>query len=153
VRNLSAVLVWHRRKGPTMKPTMKLLGSAFALLMSVTSVHAAAYDGSAPLKCRIQAVMMCSDASGCVRGTAESALLPPVMNVDVPDRRLSGDASGRTVKIVSVGHGGGRLVLHGEEIEMAGTAWNVVVDQKSGDLTGAVLTRVGGYLVFGSCAS
>jgi hypothetical protein len=55
-----------------------------------------------------------------------------------------GDAAGRTVKIVSVGHGGGRLVLHGEEVEMAGTAWNVVVDQKSGDLTGAVLTRVGG---------
>jgi hypothetical protein len=57
------------------------------------------------------------------------------------------------VKIVSVGHGGGRLVLHGEEIEMAGTAWNVVVDQKSGELTGAVVSRVGGYLVFGSCAN
>jgi hypothetical protein len=67
------------------------------------------------------------------------------MNVDVPNRRLSGDAAGRTVKTVSVGHGGGRLVLHGEEIEMAGTAWNVVVDQKSGELTGAVVSRVGGY--------
>jgi hypothetical protein len=132
---------------------MKLLGSAIALLMSVTTAQAATYDGSVPMKCRIQAVMMCSDASGCVRGTAESALLPPVVNVDVPNRRLSGDAAGRTVKIVSVGHGGGRLVLHGEEVEMAGTAWNVVVEQKSGDLTGAVLTRVGGYLVFGSCAN
>jgi hypothetical protein len=132
---------------------MKLLVLAIALLMNVTTAHAAAYDGSAPMKCRIQAVMMCSDGSGCVRGTAESALLPPVVNVDVPNRRLSGDAAGRTVKIVSVGHGGGRLVLHGEEVEMAGTAWNVVVDQKSGDLTGAVLTRVGGYLVFGSCAN
>jgi hypothetical protein len=132
---------------------MKLLGSAFALLISVTSAHAAVYDGSVSLKCRIQAVMACSDASGCVRGTAESALLPPVMNVDVPNRRLSGDAAGRTVKIVSVGHGGGRLVLHGEEIEMAGTAWNVVVDQKSGELTGAVVSRVGGYLVFGVCAN
>ena len=57
---------------------MKLLGSAFTLLISVTSVHAAVYDGSVPLKCRIQAVMACSDASGCVRGTAESALLPPL---------------------------------------------------------------------------
>jgi hypothetical protein len=48
-------------------PTMKLLALAIALLMSVTTAHAAAYDGSAPMKCRIQAVMMCSDGSGCVR--------------------------------------------------------------------------------------
>ena len=132
---------------------MKLLVLAIVLLLRVTTAHAAAYDGSAPMKCRIHAVMMCSDGSGCVRGTAESALLPPVVNVDVPNRRLSGDAAGRTIKIVSVGHGGGRLVLHGEEVEMAGTAWNVVVDQKSGDLAAAVLTRVGGYLAFGSCAN
>jgi hypothetical protein len=42
-------------------------------------------------------------------------------------------------------------MLHGEEVEMSGTAWNVVVEQKSGALTGAVLTYAGGYLVFGSC--
>jgi hypothetical protein len=132
---------------------MGLLGSAFMLLISVTSVHAAVYDGSVPLKCRIQTVMACSDASGCVRGTAESALLPPVFTVLGPTRALRGHAAGRTVKIVSVGHGGGRMVLHGEEIDMAGTAWNAVVDQKSGELIGAVVSRVGGYLLFGSCAN
>jgi hypothetical protein len=132
---------------------MKLLYAAVMVLTSVTAAHAGPYDGSAAMQCRIQAVMMCSDGSGCVRGTAQSALLPPVVKVDVPGRLLSGDASGRTVKIVSVGHGPGRLVLHGEEVEMSGTAWNVVVDEKSGALTGAVLTYVGGYLVFGSCAA
>ena len=132
---------------------MKLLCVAVTWLLGVATSHAAPpYDGSAPMNCRIQAVMICSDGQGCVRGTAETALLPPVVKVDVPARRLGGDAAGRVVKIVSVGHGGGRLVLHGEEIETAGTAWNVVIDEKKGDLTGAVLGYVGGYLVFGSCA-
>jgi hypothetical protein len=130
---------------------MKPLYLAVALLASVATAHAAPFDGSAPLSCRIEAVMMCSDGSGCVRGTAESALLPPVLKVDVPGRKLAGDRAGRTVKIVSVGHGPGRLVLHGEEVETSGTAWNVVIDQKSGEFRGAVLPHVGGYLAFGSC--
>lgn len=131
---------------------MSRLYSAVVLLMSVATAEAAPFDGSAPMKCAIQTVMICSDPSACVRGTAATALLPPVVNVDVPGRLLSGDAAGRKIKIVSIGQGGGRLMLHGEETEMSGTAWNVVVDQKSGALTGAVLTYVGGYLVFGSCA-
>jgi hypothetical protein len=57
---------------------MKLLGSAFTVLISVTSVHAAVYDGSVPLKCRIQAVMACSDASGCVRGRRKARYSPPL---------------------------------------------------------------------------
>ena len=131
---------------------MSRLYSAVVLLMSAAIAEAAPFDGSAPMKCAIQTVMICSDPSACVRGTAATALLPPVVNVDVPGRLLSGDAAGRKIKIVSIGQGGGRLMLHGEETEMSGTAWNVVVDQKSGALTGAVLTYVGGYLVFGSCA-
>jgi hypothetical protein len=131
---------------------MRALGFAVVLVASVTTAYAAPYDGSTPMKCAIQTVMMCGDPSGCVRGTAESALLPPVINVDVPRRLLSGGGAGRTIKIVSVGHAPGRLVLHGEEIEMGGTAWNVVIEEASGAMRGAVLTRVGGYLAFGTCS-
>jgi hypothetical protein len=127
--------------------------AAIALLATVAPAAAASYDGSSPMKCRIQNVMSCSEGMICVQGTAATAMLPAVLTVDVPNRRLTGDAAGRVVKIVSVGHGPGRLVLHGEEVEMSGTAWNVVIDEKSGGLRGAVLTYVGGYLVFGSCAA
>jgi hypothetical protein len=130
---------------------MKPLCLTVALLVSAATAHAAPFDGSTAMKCTIKTVMMCSEGSSCVRGTAASALLPAVMNVDVPGRRISGDAAGRVVKIVSVGHGPSRLVLHGEEVEMSGTAWNAVIDQKSGDLSAAVLSYVGGYLMFGSC--
>jgi len=131
---------------------MRAMSLAVVLLASATTAWAAPYDGSAPMKCAIDTVMICSDPTVCVRGTAATALLPAVMSVDVPQRRLGGDASGRTVKIVSVGHGAGRLILHGEEVVMSGTAWNVVIDETSGAMTGASLTQSGGFLVFGKCA-
>jgi hypothetical protein len=131
---------------------MKGLCAGVVLLLSVATAHAAPYDGTTPMKCKIETVMICSDPSACVRGTAATALLPPVLNVDVPGRLLSGDKAGRTIKIVSVGRGATRLLLHGEEVEMSGTAWNMVVDQKSGAMTAAVLSYNGGFLVFGSCA-
>ena len=132
---------------------MRAMGLAMLLLAAgVTSAAAAPYDGSAPMKCAIDTVMICSDPSVCVRGTAATALLPPVLAVDVPNRRLSGDGSGRTIKIVWVGHGAGRMMLHGEEVVMSGTAWNMVVDETSGEMAGAALTQAGGFLVFGKCA-
>ncbi len=121
-------------------------------LAGATSASAGAFDGSTAMNCSVEAVMSCMSPSVCVRGTAETQLLPKVMVVDVPGRVLTGGGAGRTIKIVSVGHGAGRLLLHGEEALMAGTAWNVVVDETSGAMTGAVLSRVDGYLVFGTCA-
>ena len=132
---------------------MRAMSLAIVLLASVTTAWAAPYDGSAPLRCAIQTVMICSDPTVCVRGTAATAMLPEVMSVDVPNRRLGGDASGRTIKIVWVGHGSGRLMLHGEEVVMSGTAWNMVIDEKSGLMTGAALAQSGGFLVFGNCGA
>ena len=131
---------------------MRAIALAVILLTGVTAAQAQPYDGSVPMKCAIETVMICSDPSVCVRGTAATALLPPVMTVDVANRRMSGDAAGRTVKIVSVGHGPGRLILHGEDVVLSGTAWNAVIDQASGAMTGAALTLSGGFILFGKCS-
>ncbi len=131
---------------------MKAIGvTAGLLLAGATTVSAGSFDGSTPLNCEVKGVMACMSPTVCVQGTAETQLLPPVVVVDGPGGVLSGDRAGRKAKIVSVGHGAGRLLLHGEDLEMA-TAWNVVIDETSGVMTGAVLTRVGGHLVFGTCA-
>jgi hypothetical protein len=131
---------------------MRAIGLAILLLAAgVTNAAAAPFDGSAVMKCSIDTVMICSDPSVCVRGTAATAVLPPVLTVDVPEKRLSGDGSGRIIKIVWVGHGSGRLMLHGEEVVMSGTAWNLVIDETSGQMTGAALTLSGGFLAFGKC--
>jgi hypothetical protein len=127
---------------------------ALAVLLALAHTGAAAppFDGSAPLQCAIQTVMVCDDPSICVRGTAATVNFPPVVKVDVGQRLISGAATGRTAKITSVSRGGGRLLLHGEEVGMAGIAWNVVIVEASGVMSGAVLSHGGGFLLFGACS-
>jgi len=126
-----------------------------AVLLAMVPAAAAAqpYDGSAPMKCTIKTVMVCNDPDICVRGGAATVNLPPILAVDVGQRLVSGAASGRTVKITTVSRDAGRLLLHGEELGLAGTAWNVVVVEASGAMSGAVLSHGGGFLMFGTCSS
>ena len=132
---------------------MKALIFVAVLLVSVSSAHAASYDGSTPMKCAIQTVLVCNDPSGCVRGTAQTISFPSVVTVDVGNRLISGSAIGRTARISSVAHAAGRLMLHGQEVETLGNAWDVVVEQASGAMTGAVLSHGGGFLMFGACTA
>jgi len=111
------------------------------------------YDGSAPLRCAIQTVMMCSDPNMCVRGTAQTANLPPVLTLDVGQRLVDGAVVGRMVKIASVSRAGGRLLLQGEEVGIYGIAWDVVIVEASGVWSGAILSHGGGVLMFGACSN
>ncbi len=134
---------------------MKALGLVCVLLLASVSVARAQakYDGSTPMKCTVKTVMVCSDPTVCVLGTAQTVNLPSVLMVDVGARLVSGDASGRTWRITAVGRGGGRLMLHGEEIETLGAAWNVSIVEASGAMSAAVLSQAGGFLMFGACSS
>lgn len=126
-----------------------------ATLFAAASVAEAAgpYDGSAPMKCTIETVFVCHDASMCVRGTAETVSLPSVVTVDVGKRLISGSAAGRTARITAVGRGAGQLMISGEEIETLGKAWGVAVSEKTGAMSGAVLSHGGGFLMFGACSA
>jgi len=52
-----------------------------------------------------------------------------------------------------VTHGGGRLLLHSEEVAQLGNAWNILIEEEAGAMTGTVVTRGGGFLMFGVCGS
>lgn len=123
---------------------------AWLLAAAVVADAAPPYDGSKPMQCAIDTVMVCSDPSVCVRGTAETINLPPALNVDVGQRVISGAATGRTIKITSVNREGGRLLISGSET--AGS-WNVAVVEDSGAMSSAVIVRNGGFLMFGRCSS
>jgi hypothetical protein len=140
---------------PGGEAVVRVFAIAFAGVLCVSAVAGAApYDGSAAMKCTIKTVMVCRDPSGkgCVRGTAATVNLPPVLDVDVTARVIRGAATGRTIEIKSVDRGAGKIMLRGLDVHTRGTAWDLVVDETSGDMSGAVLSR-GGYLVFGSCAA
>ena len=123
---------------------------AVLLAMAVTAGAAPPYDGSKPMQCAISTVMVCSDPSVCVRGNASTVNLPPVLSVDVGQKVISGVTTGRTIKITSVEHDGGRLLLSGSE---SGGSWNVAVVEDSGAMSSVVLVRDGGFLMFGTCTS
>jgi hypothetical protein len=130
---------------------VRRIGSIGVLLATaVTAGAAPPYDGSKPLQCAINTVMVCSDPSVCVRGNASTVNLPPVLNVDVGQKLVSGAATGRTIKITSVEREGGRLLLSGTE---SGGSWNLAVVEDSGAMSSVVLVRDGGFLMFGTCTS
>jgi hypothetical protein len=132
-----------------------MLVSRIGLMAGVLAVAVAAsaappYDGSKPMQCAIETVMVCSDPAVCVRGTAQTINLPPALHVDVEQRLISGAATGRTIKITSVNREGGRLLISGSET--AGM-WNMAVVEESGAMSSAVIARHGGFLMFGRCSS
>jgi len=130
---------------------VRRIGLAVVLLaVAVTAGAAPPYDGSKPMQCAISTVMVCSDPSVCVRGNASTVNLPPVLNVDVGQKLISGAATGRTIKIISVEREGGRLLLSGSE---SGGSWNLAVVEDSGAMSSVVLVRNGGFLMFGTCTS
>lgn len=129
---------------------MRAIGVLAVVLMAAPAM-AAPLDGSAPMQCAIQTVLVCNDPSLCVRGTAATVNFPPTIRIDVGGRLVSGAATGRTAKIMAVGHGDGRLLVHGEEMGIGGVAWNVVIVEASGAMSGAVLSHGGGFLMFGTC--
>ncbi len=131
---------------------MRPIGLAMLLLAAATVASAAPYDESATMSCVIQTVMRCNGSGDCARGPAASVRLPAALAIDVPARRVSGPDSDLAVEIVSTAHAGGRLVLHGEELD-AGTAWNVMIEESTGEMRGGVVTRDGAYLVFGACSA
>src|SRR5262245_66683562 len=99
------------------------------------------------MTCAIRSVMHCGDG-GCVSGTAAAVNVPSVITVDVGQKLIGGVATGLTVKILSVRHDSGRLMLYGAGL---GVAWNVAIKEDSGKMSVAVVDLVGGYLMFGSC--
>ena len=122
------------------------------VLLTTTPAAAASLDGAPRLSCAIQTVMVCHDQSSCVRGTAATVNMPPTLKIDLGERLVTGAATGRTAKITSIGRGEGRLLVQGEETGMRGIAWDVVIAETSGVMSGAVLSHEGGFLMFGACS-
>jgi len=127
---------------------------AAIVVWGVSVAHAESpFDGSVPLKCAINTVLVCRDPSVCVRGTADTVLLPTVLTVDVGQRLISGSGSGGTARITSTGQGPGKLMIAGQDVETLGKMWGLVVEQTTGAMSGAVLSHGGGFLMFGGCTA
>jgi len=128
-------------------------GLVLVVLLIGSVCVASAADEPASMKCAIETVFVCQDAAMCTRGTAETVSLPPVVTVDFANRVIGGSAAGRTARITAFGRGAGQLLIHGEEVQTLGKAWGRNVAEKTGAMSAAVLSPVGGLLMFGTCST
>jgi hypothetical protein len=120
-----------------------------ALAPGVT--EAAEFDGSAPILCAVMEVIECDRGGGCESIEAADMGLPPFLRVSVGAKAIEAtDGSGRKTPIDSstLVKEQERLLLHGGE---QGRAWSVVIGQKTGVMTAAIVDQNGGFLVSGTC--
>jgi hypothetical protein len=112
---------------------------------------AAEFDGSVPMLCAVLDVIECDRGGGCESLDGADIGLPPFLRVDVGGKALEAtDGSGRKTPIHSstLVKEQERLLLLGDE---QGRAWSVVIAQKTGAMTAAIVDHDGGFLVSGAC--
>ena len=137
---------WSRWTGRGVLIVPIVLG---ALAPGVT--EAAEFDGSAPIVCAVLEVTECDRGGGCEAVEAADIGLPAFLRVDVGGKALQAtDGSGRKTPIHSstLVKEQERLLLLGDE---QGRAWSVVIAQKTGAMTAAIVDHDGGFLVSGAC--
>jgi len=103
------------------------------------------------LLCAVINVVECSAQGECQRSTIESANLPRFIRVNPAARSLAstGDDA-RTAPIQSVERVNDRLILHGGQ---QGRAWSATVDDKTGQMSVAVVEDQTAFVVFGACTA
>jgi hypothetical protein len=94
-------------------------------------------------------VMECDRWGQCEPLELERVGLPPFVRVDVGQHVLQAtDGTGRRSAIHASTQAAERLILHGEE---KGRSWNLVIGQRSGEMTAAIVDPDGAFVVSGTC--
>jgi len=132
---------------------MKALGvsisiiAAAMLLPTLSQAAGKKLDTSNPFICVPTAVSECGISGDCLRGTAESENLPQVFKIDLNAKTIRSD-QGRQSSIEKVTRAHGKIVLSGGE---ADRAWNVLISENTGSMTGAVTGDGVSFALFGIC--
>jgi hypothetical protein len=134
---------------------MRIVGVLIVLLATATPIGATErVDGAVLMQCAIETVMVCDDPWICVRGTARTANVSPTITVDIGGRVVRGVVPGEDFPVESVSRGAGRLLLRGLGSTTSSVpAWDMVIEEASGRMYGAVLVPGGGFLIFGVCSA
>lgn len=123
------------------------------LIILMVPFHGAAqdFDGSKPLVCSAVEVFECAPGEACVEGLAEEFDFPHFIRIDFKSNLLTGktgDQTEETSPIDTVQTMEGNLILHGSQ---NGRAWNIVLSQTTGKMTGTIAADGFTFSVFGAC--
>jgi len=124
---------------------------ASLLALTAHSSLAASFDGSKNLVCATLQISECDFDSGCERKTYAEADFPAFLNVEFGSKKIVaivGGEKGRTTAIEAVSSKDGKTLLQGAE---NGRAWNMVINQASGDMTATIADVGATFSIFGAC--
>src|SRR5258705_6566524 len=130
------------------KSVSMLVGIA-AIFLTALPATAAKYDGSAAMMCAALLVHECGAGALCQVRAAESVNLPSLFRVDVKGMKIHNSETGRESPISGIQHATGKLLLSGQQGERA---WNVIVNEATGRMSGVVAVDGEGYVMFGQCS-
>lgn len=137
-----------------MSQASRWMGSALLGVLGAVApgaAPAAELDGSVPILCAVMVVTECDRWGACEPVHGGVAGLPPFVRINVGQKALEAtDGSGRKTVIhsVTVVKEQERLLLQGGE---DGRAWSVVIGQRVGEMTAAVVDHDGGFMLSGVC--
>ena len=121
--------------------------------LMTTESSAAGLDGSGNIVCATLDVVACVDGEACVQGRASTFDLPEFVILDTQKKVIrAAYESGHkgTSPIKTIERSGEHLILQGIE---KSRGWNIAVNTKSGDMSGALAGEGVSFLIFGNCTS
>jgi hypothetical protein len=107
-------------------------------------------DAFAMYACAVAEVFECSAIAGCKRVSARQANLPPMVTLNVKEKKLfSGLFGGDALFAAGEIHEDEKiLILHGRH---GLQTWTAVVDKNTGDMSGSVANLGRTFAQFGHC--
>ncbi len=126
--------------------------SFMGLMIASASLFAADFDGSKPMLCASLDVLECVDGSSCETVTAESVDAPQFITVDLKNKELKLDRSGRprSAQLRNRENLNGRLIVQGVGTE-TGLGWTFSVDQETGKFVVSASGDEVAFIIFGAC--
>ncbi len=125
-----------------------MVWTVLAMLGMAAPARAGDFDGSKRLLCAPADIFECGPSVACQRSTPEDADVSRFLRVDFKKKRLAWGE--HTAVIQNVVKKEGKTILQGAE---NGRGWSIVIDQKSGTMSGAISDTARGFLLFGACTA
>jgi len=122
------------------------------LMIASASLYAADFDGSKPMFCASLDVLECVDGRSCETVAAESVDAPQFITVDLKNKELKLDRSGRprSAQLRNRENLHGRLIVQGIGTE-TGLGWTFSVDQETGKFVVSASGDEVAFIIFGAC--
>ncbi len=121
--------------------------------LMATQVSASELTGKDNIVCAAMDVVACIEGSTCVQGTAKNFDLPEFVILDTKKKVMRADyESGHkgSSPVKTIERSGEHLILQGIENSRG---WNIAINTKSGDMSGALAGEGLSFLIFGNCTA